>query len=125
MTNDKEYLDINYEKAQNKIEFLYEGETIIGNIFGNKISFDNKSFSKNNYIEISKNDIKIYLSIKDEDYLVYGTTNNSKVKFEEKENKINKERAFIDKPCKLSHCVLKALWKPHSDNIYNRYYFRR
>jgi hypothetical protein len=110
MTNDKEYLDINYEKAQNKIEFLYEGETIIGNIFGNKISFDNKSFSKNNYIEISKNDIKIYLSIKDEDYLVYGTTNNSKVKFEEKENKINKilleKRINLD-PKTLSNFLFK------------------
>lgn len=52
----------------------------------------------------------------------FANTDN-KIRYHNRQNaKINKERAFIDKPCKLSHCVLKALWKPNSDNIYNRYY---
>jgi len=120
MTNDKEYIDINYEKGNNKLEFLYEGEVIIGNIIGNKISFNNNSFSKNNSIEITKNSIKIYFSISGEEYLVYGTTKTSKVKFNEIENKINKEllekRNNID-PIILSNFLFEFSKKNSLANI--------
>lgn len=49
-------------------------------------------------------------------------TAENKIRYHNRKNaEINKERAFIDKPCKLSHLILKALHNPNSDNIYNRY----
>lgn len=47
----------------------------------------------------------------------------NKIRFNNRKNaEINKERAFIEKPCKQSHLILKALYNPKSDNIYNRYF---
>ena len=50
-------------------------------------------------------------------------TTENKIRYHNRKNaEINKERAFIDRPCKQSHLILKALHNPNSDNIYNRYY---
>ena len=47
----------------------------------------------------------------------------NKIRFHNRKNaEINKERAFIDKPCKQSHLILKVLYNAKSDNIYNRYF---
>ncbi len=47
----------------------------------------------------------------------------NKIRFNNRKNaEINKERAFIDKPCKQSHLILKVLYNAKSDNIYNRYF---
>lgn len=34
---------------------------------------------------------------------------------------LNKERAFIDMPCKQSHRILKAIYNPKFDNIHNKH----
>jgi hypothetical protein len=39
-----------------------------------------------------------------------------------KASKLNQERAFFDKPCRKSHLVLKSLFKPDLQNIYNMHY---
>jgi hypothetical protein len=50
-------------------------------------------------------------------------TAENKIRFHNRKNaEINKERAFIDRPCKQSHLILKELHNPKSDNIYNRYF---
>jgi hypothetical protein len=38
-----------------------------------------------------------------------------------KASKLNRERAFFDKPCRKSHVILKSLYNPDSENIYNMY----
>ena len=50
-------------------------------------------------------------------------TAENKIRFHNRKNaEINKERAFIDRPCKQSHLILKELHNLKSDNIYNRYF---
>jgi hypothetical protein len=50
-------------------------------------------------------------------------TAENKIRYNNRKNaEINKERAFIDRPCKQSHLILKELHNPKSDNIYNRYF---
>lgn len=39
-----------------------------------------------------------------------------------KASKLNQGRAFFDKPCRKSHLVLKALYKPDSENIHNMHF---
>jgi hypothetical protein len=47
----------------------------------------------------------------------------NKIRYHNRKNaEMNKERAFIEKPCKQSHLILKAIYNPKSDNIYNRYF---
>ena len=47
----------------------------------------------------------------------------NKIRYNNRKNaEINKERAFIEKPCKQSHLILKVLYNTKSDNIYNRYF---
>ena len=52
----------------------------------------------------------------------FATTENKNRYHNRKNAEINKERAFIDKPCKQSHLILKMLYNPKSNNIYNRYF---
>jgi hypothetical protein len=90
MTNETNYLNIKYNNEINQIEFLYEGKTILGNISGNTVTFNNDRFSKKNSIKITENDLLINLSINNEDYLVCGTSKKSKDKFDTLENRLNK-----------------------------------
>lgn len=47
-------------------------------------------------------------------------TAENKIRYHNIKNaEINKERAFIDKPCKKSELVLRTFYDPKSDNIFH------
>lgn len=48
-------------------------------------------------------------------------TAENKIRFHNRKNaKINKERAFFDKPCKKGELVLRTLYNPKSNNIFHK-----
>jgi hypothetical protein len=110
MTNETKFFSIKYYNDINQIEFHFDGKKILGNINENNITFNNDKFSKKNSLKITKDEMLIYLSINNEEYVICGTTIKTKDKFDILQNKLtkvlSKKRTEVD-PIKLSNYLFE------------------